>query len=190
MDDQQHCSVCRHNASEARQQVRLWMMEGDQACLNRQFIRGLRYYRQALELAEDHHLNDLQARLCRDLAYVYVHHGAAEKALDVLEQALSLPAREPEIHLGLLANRATAQLALHNYHESLAAIRAAIAYFEEHYPQLAGASMDLVASCSRLVKIERNLKRVVDLLDAGINPERIQVRVELARPYWMPPHVS
>ena len=189
-DDQQRCSVCRRNDSEARQQVRLWILEGDAACLSRQFIRGLRYYQQALELAEDHHLNDLQARLCRDLAYVYVHHGGADKALGLLEKALALPSIEPEVHLGLLVNRATAQLALHDYRECLATIHGAIDFFEEHYPGLVGASMQLVGSCSRLVRTERRLKRVVDLLDAGINPERIQISVELARPYWLPPQKS
>ena len=189
-DNQHRCSACGRNDSEARQQVRLWVMEGDEACLSRQFIRGLRYYQQALELAENHHLNDLQARLCRDLAYVYVHHGGSEKALALLDKALALPAIEPEVHLGLLVNRATAQLALHNYRESMTTIRGAIDYFEEHYPGLAGASMQLVGSCSRLVKTERSLKRVVDLLDAGINPERIQISVELARPYWLPPQKS
>lgn len=189
-DDHNRCSGCRRNDSEARQQVRLWMTEGDEACLSRQFIRGLRYYQQALELAENHHLNDMQARLCRDLAYVYVHHAGAEKALELLDKALSLPAIEPEVHLGLLVNRATAQLALHDYRECLATIRGAIEYFERHYPGLVGASLQLVDSCSRLVKTERSLKRVVDLLDAGINPERIQVSVELARPYWLPPQKS
>jgi tetratricopeptide (TPR) repeat protein len=189
-DDQRHCSASRRNDGEARQQARIWKMEGDEACLSRQFIRGLRYYQMALELAENHHLNDLQTRLCRDLAYVYVHHGGAEKALELLDKALSLPANDPEVHLGLLVNRATAQLALHNYHESLATIREAIDYFKEHYPGLVGASMQLVGSCNHLARIERSLKRVVDLLDAGINPERIQISVELARPYWLPPRKS
>jgi tetratricopeptide (TPR) repeat protein len=168
----------------ARQQTQLWMVEGDHACAKRQFIKGLRYYQQALEIAEKHRLRDLQARLCRDLAYIYVHHGAADKALQVL--AAAPQECKPEIHIGLLVNRATALLSQHDFRESLNSVRQALGSLDEHYPKLEGAPPALLGTYCALTKMVRDLERVVDLMDSGVNPDRIQVTVELARPYWMP----
>ena len=168
-----------------RQQITLWMLEGDRACIKRQFIRGLRYYDQALELAEDHRLDEFQARLCRDLAYVYIHHGAPEKALDFIAQGLAMEPDDPELRLGLLVNKTSAYLTLRDYNRCHAATREAIHCFQQHYPQLAGASLQLVATHVALVKLERQLKLVVDLLQSGINSERIEIAIEFARPLWM-----
>ena len=168
-----------------RQQITLWMLEGDRACMKRQFIRGLRYYDQALELAEEHRLDQFQARLCRDLAYVYIHHDAPEKALDLIAQGLALEPDDPELRLGLLVNKASAYLTLRDYNRCHAASREAIHCFQQHYPRLAGASLQLVATHVALVKLERQLKRVVDLLQSGINSERIEIVIEFARPFWM-----
>lgn len=186
MRDSKNQNVLQDTGCQARQQARLWMNAGDRACLRRQFIRGLRYYQQALEVAERHHLHDLQARLCRDLAYVYVHHGAAERALQVLDPVLNLEGHEPETHLGLLFNRAVALLTLHDYRTSLATVRTAISYFDQHYPRLPGAFRPLPTTYNALHKMARDLERVVDLLDDGVNPDRIEVSVRLARPYWLP----
>lgn len=171
----------------ARQQARLWMLEGDRACLGRQFIKGLRYYQQALEVAEKHRLLDLQARLCRDLAYVYVHHGAADKALQVLDAAPAFHEVEPEIQIGLLVNRATALLALRDFRGSLATARKALGLIGEHYPRIEGtSSLAMVATSSALLRMAGKLERVMDLLEGGVNSERIQISVELTRPYWLP----
>jgi len=170
----------------ARQQAQLWMVEGDHACARRQFIKGLRYYQQALEVAEKHRLHDLQARLCRDLAYIYVHHGAADKALQVLATAPAPQECKPEIHIGLLVNRATALLSQHDFRGSLISVRQALGSLDEHYSELEVVPAALLGTYCALTKMVRNLERVVDLLDSGVNPDRIQVTVEMARPYWMP----
>jgi tetratricopeptide (TPR) repeat protein len=168
-----------------RQQITLWMLAGDRACMERRFIRGLRYYDQALELAEEHRLDQFQARLYRDLAYVYIHHDAPEKALDLIAQGLALEPDDPELRLGLLVNKTSAYLTLRDYNRCHAATREAIDYFQQRYPRLAGASSGLVATHVALVKLERQLKRVVDLLESGINPDRIEIAIEFARPFWM-----
>jgi tetratricopeptide (TPR) repeat protein len=171
---------------QARQQVNLWIQQGDQACLQRQFIRGLRYYHRALVLAHQQQLSGLAARLCRDLAYVYVHHGDPEMALEVIDQGLALDVDEPEYLLGLLVNKVTACLVLEDYPKTLEVIQEALGHFLRHYPEVAGAPGDLVEAYWGLVRMERDLKRVVSLLEAGINPDRIQISVEFARPFWLP----
>ncbi len=147
----------------ARQQAQLWMIEGDRACAKRQFIKGLRYYQQALEVAEKHQLRDLQARLCRDLAYVYVHHGAADKALQVLATAPAPQECKLEIHIGLLVNRATALLSQHDFRGSLTTVRHALGSMDEHYPKPEGVPPPLMGTYCALTKMVRNLERVVDL---------------------------
>jgi hypothetical protein len=171
---------------QARQQVLLWMMAGDQACLQRAFIRGLHYYQRALTLAQSARLKDLEARVCRDLAYVYLHSGASAKGLALAHQGLSLAPGDPEVELGLYVNQAGAYLTLHDFPRCHDALRTALRRFEEHYPRLRGASFRMVATMAGLVKMERQVRRVVDLLESGVNPERIQVVIELARPYWLP----
>jgi len=154
--------------------------------LQRQFIRGLRYYQRALALAQQQQLSDLAARLCRDLAYVYVHHGDPEMALELIDQGLVLDVDDPECLLGLLLNKVTASLVLEDYPKSLEVIREALSHFLRHYPEVADAPGKLVEAYLGLVKMERDLKRVVSLLDAGVNPDRIQISVEFARPFWLP----
>jgi hypothetical protein len=171
---------------QARQQVNLWIQQGDQACLQRQFIRGLRYYQRALVLAQQQQLSDLAARLCRDLAYVYVHHGDPEMALELIGQGLALGVDEPECLLGLLLNKITASLVMGDYPKTLEVIQEALSHFLRHYPEVAGAPGDLVEAYFGLIKMERDLKRVVSLLEEGINPDRIQISVEFARPFWLP----
>jgi hypothetical protein len=169
----------------ARQQITLWMLAGDRACMERQFIRGLRYYDQALELAEKHRFDEFQARLCRDLAYVYIHHDAPGRALNLIAHGLDLEPEDPEVRLGLLVNKTSAYLTLRDYNRCHATTREAIHSFQQRYPRLAGASFGLVATHVALVKLERQLKRVVDLLQSGINPDRIEIAIEFARPFWI-----
>jgi hypothetical protein len=176
---------CSKTSERVRQQILLWILAGDRACMERRFIRGLRYYDQALNLAQEHRLDEFQARLCRDLAYVYIHHDAAEKALDFIAQGLDLESRDPELRLGLLVNKTSAHLALRDYHRCHAATREALDFFQQHYPRLAGTSFRLIATQAALTQLERQLRRVVDLLQSGINPDRIEVAIEFAPPFWM-----
>lgn len=173
-------------AEKARQQVRLWIQQGDEACLKRQFIYGLRYYHKALALAQSHQLRALSARLCRDLAYVYVHHDAPEMALELIDRGLDEAAGDIELTLGLLVNESTAYLVLKNYPRALQSMQTALRSFRERFPDSAGAPGSLVGAHAALVSMERSVKRVVDLIEAGVDPERIEVSVELARPFWMP----
>lgn len=167
------------------QQVRLWMQQGDRACLKRQFIKGIDYYQRALELARKQELHGMQGRLCRDLGYVYLHHGAHEKALDLLEEGIRLRLKDPEIGLGLLVNKISVYLRMRKYGHGLETTDAAIRCFNATYPELSRAPSRLMVTYASLLRLRRDLKRVTELLDAGVNPERIQVTVQLTRPPWV-----
>jgi hypothetical protein len=185
MSDQEPRPGSQDLEHRAYQQAQLWMIEGDNACAKRQFIKGLRYYQQALQVSEKHQLRDLQARLCRDLAYIYVHHGAADKALQVLALAPTPQECNPEVRIGLLVNRATALLSQHDFRGSLTTVRHALGSLDEHYAKSEGVPPPLLSTYCALTKMVRNLERLVDLLDSGVNPDRVQVTVELSRPYWL-----
>ncbi len=170
----------------SRQQVSLWIQEGDRACLKRRFIRGIHYYNRALDLARTEGLADLEGRVCRDLAYVYLHHGSYRNALQLLERGLSLEVPHPELRLGLLINKISTLLAEKKYRPGLDVTNDAINYFLEKYPKLEGASFTMLSTYNALRNLRRDLKRVAELLQSGINQDRIQVDFQLSPPPWTP----
>ncbi|SHF90297.1 hypothetical protein SAMN02745206_02880 [Desulfacinum infernum DSM 9756] len=170
----------------AREQILLWAREAHEACARRRFIAAFRYFRRALEHARDHGLHFLQAQLCRDAAYVYLHHGATQEARRLLDEGLSLDVEDVALRFGLLSNLATVELLEKNYHEGLNAVERALAVFLHAYPALEGAPFALVSSYTALYKLRRTLRQVVSLLDSGINPERIRIFYRPAPPPWTP----
>lgn len=169
-----------------RNQVLVWIQEATQACAQRHFIKAIRYYQLALDLARNRRFHDLQGRLCRDLGYIYLHHHNTEKARDLLQEGLHICAEDPMLCFGLLANLVSVSMLENDYHQGLRRLEEALAVFERAYPQMAKAPFDLVASYAALYRLRRSLRRIVALLDAGVNPERIRVIYRLAPPPWEP----
>lgn len=173
-----------YRPERTRQQVALWIQEGDRACLKRQFIRGISYYQRALDLARKEGHCELEGRLCRDLAYVYLHHGSYTRALQLLERGLSLEVSHPELRLGLYINKISTFLAEKKYRQGLDVTDEAIGYFLLQYPKLEGASFSMLSTYKALRRLRRDLQRVAELLKSGIKQERIHVDFQLAPPPW------
>ncbi len=169
-----------------RDQVLIWMHQGDQACGHRHFIKAIRYYQQALDLARHHGFRDLQGRLCRDLGYLYLHHHATEKARNLLQEGLDVCADDLVLCFGLLSNLVSVSMLENDYRQGLARLDEALEVFEKAYPKMNGAPFDLMASYAALYRLRRSLRRIVALLDEGVNPERIRVIYRLAPPPWNP----
>ncbi len=73
-----------------------------------------------------------------------------------------------------------------NYRQGLERLEQALGVFEKAFPEMSTAPFDMVASYAALYKLRRSLRRVVSLLDEGVNPERIRVIYRLASPPWDP----
>lgn len=169
-----------------RDQVLVWIHQGDQACTRRHFIKAIRYYQLALDLARTRQFLDLQGRLCRDLGYLYLHHHNTDKARDLLQEGLGVSAGDPVLCFGLLTNLVSVAMLENNYRQGLERLEQALGVFEKAFPEMSTAPFDMVASYAALYKLRRSLRRVVSLLDEGVNPERIRVIYRLASPPWDP----
>ncbi len=169
-----------------RAQVLVWIHQGHQACAHRHFIKAIRYYQLALDLARDRKFQDLQGRLCRDLGYLFLHHHNTDRARDLLQEGLDSCAEDPVLCFGLLANLVSVSMLENDYRQGLQRLEEALAVFEKAFPEMTQAPFDLVASYAALYRLRRSLRRVVSLLDAGVNPERIRVIYRLAPPPWDP----
>lgn len=169
-----------------RDQVLAWIHQGHQACGHRHFIKAIRYYQLALDLARDRQFRDLQGRLCRDLGYLYLHHHNTDKARDLLQEGLRTGPEDPVLHFGLLANLVSVSMLENDYRQGLQRSEEALAVFEKAYPEMTKVPFDLVASYAALYRLRRSLRRIVALLDAGVNPGRLRVIYRLAPPPWDP----
>jgi len=178
-----------HDPSDSdadRDQVLVWIHQGDQACGRRHFIKAIRYYQLALDLARTRRFLDLQGRLCRDLGYLYLHHHNTEKARDLLQEGLRISVSDPVLCFGLLTNLVSVSMLENDYRQGLQRLEQALDLFEKTFPEMSAAPFDMVASYAALYRLRRSLRRVVSLLDAGVNPERIRVIYRLAPPPWDP----
>ncbi|MGD9503430.1 MAG: tetratricopeptide repeat protein [Syntrophobacteraceae bacterium] len=174
-------------AEAVRQQISLWSEEGDAACLERRFIRGIHCYEKALELAQNEGLHDLEGRLCRDLAYVYLHHGAYPKALRLIERGLALESVPPEVRIGLMLNKISALLAEKEYVRGLHETDETIARLLREYPVMEEAAASTANTYDSLRRLRRDVQRIVDLLGSGVDGERIHVDFQLTPPPWETP---
>lgn len=170
--------------AQARQQARLWSEQAVSACLERRFIPGLHYYRRALELARDFQMARIHSEICRDLGYIYLHHGQTEQARTILEEGLSLDNVDPDVHFGLLTNRISVYLVKHEYHSALDLTDEAIDYFLEVYPRFEQAPTDMLVSLGGLRKMRDKIAQIVDLIQSGIDPKRLDINFQLSPPPW------
>jgi len=172
--------------TETDQQVGLWIEQAREAYARRRIPRVLHYFQRALKYAEQRGLQQETALICRDLGYVYAQEGALEQALAFLDQGLGVrESAELSVQVGLLANKASVLLRLRSYRDSLDLLGEAIALIGGTYKNLSEAPSQLVHSYAGLQRMAGDLRRVVDLLEMGIKPERLAVEVKIEEPPWL-----
>jgi tetratricopeptide (TPR) repeat protein len=171
---------------EIDQQVRLWLGRAHDAYARRLIPRALHYFQRALDYAEERGLQRETALICRDLGYVYRREGGLKQAMMFLDhglavsEGLGLPVR-----VGLLANKALVFARLESYRASLTVLEEAAALIRANYGNLAEAPTQLGHSYAGLQRMAGDLRRVVDLLDMGIKPERLEVEIRSEEPPWL-----
>jgi tetratricopeptide (TPR) repeat protein len=170
---------------EVDQQVRLWMEQAHEAYVRRLIPRVIHYFQRALTHAEKRGLEREIALICRDLGYVYLREGALEQALALLDRGLAAgEGAEVSVRVGLLANKASVLARRRSYHDSLALLEQAVSLIDGTYANLAVAPSWLVHSYAGMRRMAGDLRRVVELLDMGINPERLEVEIKSQEPPW------
>jgi tetratricopeptide (TPR) repeat protein len=173
-------------AGEIDQQVRLWLGQAHEAYANRLIPRALHYFQRALDYAEERGRTEETALICRDLGYVYGREGALTQALVFLDQGLAAGGvPELAVRVGLLANKASILARLRSYRDSLTLLDEATALIEGTYGNLAEAPSQLVHSYAGLQRMAGDLRRLVDLLEMGIKPERLEVEIRSQEPPWL-----
>jgi len=171
---------------EVEQQVRLWMEHAHGAYVRRLIPRVIHYFERALTYADERGLERETALICRDLGYVYLREGALEQALALLDRGLAVgKGTEVSVRVGLLANKASVLARRRSYRDSLALLEEAAFLIRTTYGGLATAPSQLVHSYAGIRRMAGDLRRVVDLLDMGINPERLEVEIKSQRPPWL-----
>lgn len=171
---------------EVDQQVRLWMEQAHEAYVRRLIPRVIHYFQRALAYADERGLQRETALVCRDLGYVYVREGALEQASALLDRGLAAgQGVEVSVRAGLLANKASVLARRGSYRDSLALLEEAASLIGATYRNLANAPSQLVHSYAGIRRMAGDLRRVVELLDMGINPERLQVEIESQEPPWL-----
>ena len=171
---------------EVDQQVRLWMEQAHEAYVRHLIPRVLHYFQRALTYAEERGLRRETALICRDLGYVYVREGALEQALALLDRGLAAgEGAEVSVRVGLLANKASVLARRGSYRESLALLEEATSLIGAAYGNPAAAPSQLVHSYAGIRRMAGDLRRVVELLDMGINPERLEVEIKSQKPPWL-----
>jgi tetratricopeptide (TPR) repeat protein len=171
---------------EVDQQVRLWVEQAHEAYVERLIPRVIHYFERALTYADKRGLQREIALICRDLGYVYLREGALERALALLDRGLAAgEGAEVPVRLGLLANKASVLARRRSYRDSLALLEQAVSLIDGTYGSLAAAPSWLVHSDAGMRRMAADLRRVVELLDMGINPERLDVEIKSEEPPWL-----
>ena len=171
---------------EVDQQVRLWMEQAHKAYVRRLIPRVIHYFQRALAYAAERGLQRETALVCRDLGYVYVREGALEQASALLDRGLAAgQGVEVSVRAGLLANKASVLARRGSYRDSLALLEEAASLIGATCGNLASAPSRLVHSYAGIRRMAGDLRRVVEFLDMGINPERLQVEIESQEPPWL-----
>ena len=170
---------------EANQQVKLWMQLGREAYAKKRLIQVFHYFHLALEYAEQRELAHEIAWICRDLGYVHAHQGSLKEALDYLNKGLAheIDGLEIEIRVGLITNKASVLARLGSYKKSVALLKQGASLILTHYQSLSLAPSHMVLSYAGILRMAKDLQKVVDLLDQGFPPERIQVEIKGYSPY-------
>jgi tetratricopeptide (TPR) repeat protein len=171
---------------ETDQQVRLWMAQAHEAYVRRLIPRVIHYFQRALTYAEERGLRRETALICRDLGYVYVREGALEQALALLDRGIAAgESAGVSVRVGLLANKASVLARRGSYRDSLALLEEATSLIGATYGNLAAAPSQIVQSYAGIRRMAGDLHRVVELLDMGVKPERLQVEIKSQEPPWL-----
>jgi tetratricopeptide (TPR) repeat protein len=171
---------------EIDQQVRLWLGQAYEAYAKRLLPRAFHYFQRALDYAEERGLQRETALICRDLGYVYGREGALRQAVTFLDQGLAASeGSELAVRVGLLANKGFIVARLESYRASLTLVEEAAELIRASYGNLAEAPAALGRSYAGLQRTAGDLRRVVDLLDMGVKPERLEVEIRSEEPPWL-----
>jgi tetratricopeptide (TPR) repeat protein len=171
---------------EVDQQVRLWIGQAHEAYVKRRIPRVIHYFHRALTYAEERELQREIALICRDLGYVYAREGALGEALALLDRGLAAgDSAGVAVRVGLLANKASVLARRQSYRDSLALLEQAASLIDGTYGSLAVAPSWLVHSYAAIRRMAGDLRRVVELLDMGVKPERLEVEIKSPEPPWL-----
>ncbi len=170
---------------EADQQVKLWMQLAREAYAKKILIQVFHYLHRALEYAEQRELEHEIAWICRDLGYVHARQGSLNQALDYFDKGLALrvDGLEIEIRVGLITNKASVLARLGSYRKAVALLEQGASLILTHYQNLSLAPSHMVLSYAGILRMAKDLRKVVALLDQGIRPDRIQVEIKGYSPY-------
>jgi tetratricopeptide (TPR) repeat protein len=169
---------------EAEQQVRLWLQLAHEAYQKRRLPRALHYFHRALDYAQERNYAPEVALICRDLGYVYGREGALDKALSCIDRGLSFPDTHVTVRSGLLANKATVLVRLGEYRVALELLQQCSELIRSGFQDFTEAPVELARSYEAIVGMAEDLYKVVEFIDMGINPERIQVEIKSFDPPW------
>jgi len=173
-------------SGEVDQQVRLWLGQAHEAYVRRRLPRVIDYFHRALAYAEERGLEREIALICRDLGYVYAREGAFGQALTFLDRGLAAgESVEIAVRVGLLANKASVLARRRSYRDSLALLEQAAFLIDGTYGSLAAVPSWLVHSYAGIQRMAGDLRRVVELLDMGVKPERLEVEIKSHEPPWL-----
>jgi tetratricopeptide (TPR) repeat protein len=173
------------SVSEPNQQIKIWMQLAWDAYAKKKLIQVFHYFHRALEYAEQRELNHEIAWICRDLGYVHARQGSLNQALDYLNKGLALhnDKLEIDIKVGLMTNKASVLARLGSYKKAVALLDQGASLILTHYQSLSLAPSHMVLSYAGILRMAKDLRKVVALLDQGIRPDRIQVEIKGYRPY-------
>lgn len=173
------------SVNEPNQQVKIWMQLAWEAYAKKRLIQVFHYFHRALEYAEQRELEHEIAWICRDLGYVHARQGSLNQALDYLNKgiALHVDGLEIEIRVGLITNKASVLARLGSYRNAVALLDQGAGLILAHYQSLSLAPSHMVLSYAGILRMAKDLRKVVALLDQGIRPDRIQVEIRGYSPY-------
>ena len=173
------------SVSEPNQQVKIWMQLAWDAYAKKKLIQVFHYFHRALEYAEQRELNHEIAWICRDLGYVHARQGSLNQALDYLNKGLALhvDGLDIEVRVGLITNKASVLARLGSYRKAVGLLDQGASLILTYYQNLSLAPSHMVLSYAGILRMAKDLRKVVALLDQGIRPDRIQVEIKGYRPY-------
>ncbi len=170
---------------DAEQQIKLWLQLAHEAYGNRRMLRALHYFHRALEYAQERGQTHEVGLICRDLGYVHAREESPDRALAYLNQGLAIPELDLTVQIGLMANKANVLAGLGAYRSALAVLEDSSALIDSRYSDFSRAPGQLVHSYAAIVRMADDLRKVVEFLDMGISPERIQVEIKRYDPPWL-----
>ena len=169
---------------ETEQQIRIWLRLAYDAYDDRKLLRAIHYFHRALDYAQDKGQDHEVAMICRDLGYLYAREESLDQAIACFDQGLTIKGAELSIRTGLMANKASVLVRLGEYRLALELLDESSDLIRAEYSDFSQAPKQLVHSYTAIVRMAKDLRKVVDLLDMGVRDERIQVDIKRHEPPW------